>query len=196
MTMTERSSLGAGYFEDIFASDDDPWDLASSVYEADKFNRTRSVLSDRQYRSALEVGCAHGVLTQWILPYCDNLLAIDISERALALARDRLSDRCGLTLQRMAFPKKVPDRTDFDLVLLSEVVYYWNNADIDRASEWIMNNMVAGGTVLLVHYTGATDYPQTGDGAVEQLWRSVRSGFAPVLGERHADYRLDLWRRR
>ena len=69
--MTDRS-LDAHYFEGIFAGDDDPWSLASSAYEAAKFAHTIGVLDDRRYASALEIGCAHGVLTERLAPLCEN----------------------------------------------------------------------------------------------------------------------------
>lgn len=90
-----RSSLDAQYFDDIFGSDDDPWDLASSAYEAAKFAHTHDVLPDRRYARALEIGCAHGVLTGYLAPLCDSLLAVDISAKALAQARARLGDQPG-----------------------------------------------------------------------------------------------------
>jgi SAM-dependent methyltransferase len=97
--MIGRTSLDARYFDDIFAEDDDPWDLATSAYEAEKFARTHAAIADRRYQAALEIGCAHGVLTEKILPCCDSLLAIDISSKALAKAHKRVGDRPGLKLQ-------------------------------------------------------------------------------------------------
>ena len=68
----------------------------------------------------------------------------------------------------MVFPGQTPDGS-FDLIVLSEVVYYWSSADIATAAAWISQRLEAGGDLLLVHWIGETDYPQTGDGAVEQL---------------------------
>ncbi len=88
-----RDSLDARYFDDIFAGDDDPWSLADSAYEAAKFDRTFAALDDRHYARALEVGCAHGVLTRRLALLCDDLLSIDISARAVDLARARCQRR-------------------------------------------------------------------------------------------------------
>jgi SAM-dependent methyltransferase len=194
--MIGRTSLDARYFDDIFARDDDPWDLATSAYEAEKFARTLAAIADRRYQAALEIGCAHGVLTEKILPCCDSLLAIDISSKALAKAHKRVGDRPGLKLQQMAFPKQTPETTGFDLVLLSEVAYYWDGVDLDRAGEWLELGVAPGGRVLLAHYTGETDYPHSGDAAVQLLWEGTRGAFAEELTERHPRYRLDLWTRR
>ncbi|SHM68284.1 Nodulation protein S (NodS) [Sphingobium sp. YR657] len=190
------TSLNAEYFDDIFASNDDPWDLASSHYEAAKFAHTHDVLADRRYARALEIGCAHGVLTSHLTPICDSLLAIDISTKALTKARERVGDRPGVTLAQMAFPRETPDGEGYDLIILSEVAYYWDLVDLDRASEWLRDQVVSGGRIILVHYTEETDYPHSGDEAVEALWTELGSDFAVELAERQDKYRLDLWNRR
>lgn len=189
-------SLTAAYFDGIFASDDDPWNLARSGYEAAKFARTRAVLADRRYARGLEIGCAHGVLTGRIADLCDSLLAVDISARAIEKARARLGRRAGIALRRMAFPREAPAGEAFDLVLLSEVAYFWDDSDLDRAATWLCDHVGDGGRVMLVHYIGETDYPQTGDSAVGRLWEGLADGFARQAEERHARYRLDLWQRR
>jgi SAM-dependent methyltransferase len=194
--MTSRSSLDAAYFDGIFASDDDPWDLATSAYEADKFKATHDVLADRRYASALEVGCAQGVLTEALVGLCYTLLAVDISSKALSRARERVGDRAGVELAQMDFPKETPDRASFDLVILSEVAYYWGIVDLDRASEWLREGVAPGGRVILVHYLGDTDYPHSGDGAVESLWKDLQRDFVVERADRQDRYRLDLWQRR
>lgn len=191
------SSLDAAYFDGIFGADDDPWDLATSKYEAAKFQHTRAVLADRRYNHALEVGCAHGVLTKQLIGLCDTLLAVDISTKALANASQRIGDQPGLTLQRMAFPRETPiAQTAFDLVILSEVAYYWAAVDLDRAAQWLRASVAPHGRIILVHYTGETDYPQSGDQAVKALWAQLGSDFAVAIEERRDRYRLDLWEKR
>lgn len=188
-----RDSLDARYFDDVFAGDDDPWGLASSPYEAAKFAATTAALADRRYPRALEVGCAHGVLTRRLAPLCDDLLSIDISDRALDLARARCRDLPQVRFARDAFPEAPPPVEPLDLAVLSEVAYYWSDADLVRAADWLHAHVAPGGRVLLVHYVRETDYPQTGDAAVEKL----AAAFRPVIEhqERTDDYRLDRWRR-
>ena len=128
---------------------------------------------------------------------CDTLLAIDISAAAIAKARSRLGKKPGLTLARMAFPREAPPATGFDLVLLSEVVYYWSDEDLERTAQWLDAHVAFGGHILLVHYTGETDYPQSGDGAVGFLKDALGEAvIEEQRSERHNCYRLDLWRRR
>ena len=193
--MAERS-LPAAYFEGIFAGDADPWDLATSPYEAAKFDRTIAALSARRAAFALEVGCAGGVLTERLTAVCDRLLAIDVSPTALERARQRLSGRRNIRFAAAAFPRDCPVLDRLDLVVLSEVAYYWSDADLDLAAQRIADGLVEGGRVLLVHWTGETDYPQTADDAVERLWLGLSDLMQVDLAELHPNYRLDLWSRR
>lgn len=193
--MSGKRSLGADYFEGIFTADADPWNLATSDYERRKFDRTIKALDDRRYGSGLEIGCAHGVLTQRLHRLCDRLLAIDISQTALALAQERLGTQSGIEFAQMGFPTEAPHDL-FDLCVMSEVAYYWNAGDLARAAQWLLDHLVPGGRVVLVHYTGETDYPCTADEAVAALQRGTSGQLTPCLAERHETYRLDLWERR
>ena len=189
--MRPDHSLDARYFDDVFTGDDDPWSLASSPYEAAKFDATIAAIDDRRYRSALEIGCAHGVLTARLAPLCDTLTSIDISLRAVELARSRCAALPNVTITRCSFPAESPDGA-FDLVMLSEVVYYWGDADIERAAAAIRASATPDCRIILVHWTGDTDYPQTGDAAVNKL-RDRLGGVAVERAERKDAYRLDLW---
>jgi SAM-dependent methyltransferase len=193
--MTAPRSLGADYFEGIFMSDEDPWDLATSDYERRKFDRTIAVLQDRRYTAALEVGCAHGVLTERLHHLCEHLLAIDISQTALRRAKERLANRAHIDFANMPFPRESPTGT-FDLCLMSEVAYYWDPEDLALAARWMNDHLAPNGRALLVHFTGRTDYPCSADEAVAVLERATAGHFARRMAERHEGYRLDLWERR
>lgn len=193
--MRPETSLDAAYFEGIFAGDDDPWHLASSGYEAAKFDATIAAIADRRYRRAIEVGCAQGILTERLAPLCEDLLAVDISATALARARERCRDLPSVRFARRTVPREVAPGP-FDLILLSEVVYYWDNRDLRLAADWLHASALPGGRLLLVHWTGETDYPQSGDDAVAALRAGLGAAIDIKRADRTADYRLDLWRRR
>lgn len=192
--MRHQNSLDADYFEQMFRDTPDPWEFETSAYEQAKYARTLEALGDRRFDRALEVGCANGVLTARLAPLCDRLLAIDVSQTALALARERCRDLAQVAFERLAFPEQTPGGEPFDLLLLSEVVYYWDDGDLRRAADWIAQGVAPGGQVLLVHWTGETDYPQSGDEAVEKLHAMLSDRIDLVRSEREPEYRLDLWR--
>jgi predicted TPR repeat methyltransferase len=185
-------SIPSDYFERMFADDPDPWKFESSAYEAAKYGRTIAALGDRAFKRALEVGCANGVLTQQLSQLCESLVAVDVSDSALTRARARNIGSAHVGFSNASFPSNAPDGL-FDLIVLSEVVYYWSEADIATAGSWIAGHLSSGGCLLLVHWIGETNYPQTGDDAV-RLLREALPSIAVVHAERHAEYRLDLWR--
>lgn len=193
--MPSEHSLKADYFEGMFRNDPDPWALSSSPYEAAKHAATVEALGGRRYRRGLEVGCAGGALTRRLAPACDHLTALDISETAAARARDRTADLTQVEVRRMTFPAETPSGL-FDLIVLSEVAYYWSDADLERAAAWLRTAVEPDGDLLLVHWTGETDYPQSGDAAVAKLWTALSADFLRLREETTTAYRLDLWRRR
>lgn len=194
--MRPDRSLPPSYFEAMFQGDPDPWGLESRAYEAEKFDATVAALAGRTYVRAFEVGCAGGPLTRRLAPLCSSLLAIDVSETALERARRKCAGLAQVRFDQMAFPQTAPDFVDVDLIVLSEVAYYWDDADLERAGAWMTEALVPGGDILLVHWTGETDYPQTGDGAVEALRSGLGDRVEAIVSRRETAYRLDLWRGR
>ena len=62
------------------------------------------------------------------------------------------------------------------------------------SSAFLRHGLVSGGDLLLVHYTGETDYPQSGDAAAASLAGALADRVDVLRKERHDSYRLDLWR--
>ena len=186
-------SLGEAYFEKIYAEEDDPWGFETRAYEAEKYARTIDSLPRPRYRRCFEVGCSVGVLSELLLGRCDELVATEINDRALARARQRNSDKAHAHFLKMNFPQEVPEGT-FDLVVLSEVAYYWAEDGFVLAQKLITEQLLEqGGDLMLVHYTPeGTDYPMTGD-EVHERW--LATGLKHLEGYRGEQYRLDVLRR-
>jgi len=175
-------SLAADYFERLYAADADPWSFATSRY----------ALGPR-YLRALEIGCSVGVLTQRLGAHCSRLLAVDVNERALTAARARCAELPQVTFARASIPDGFPAGR-FDLVVVSEVAYYWSDADLDRARERIASSLEPGGDLLLVHFLPKVDdYVRDGDAVHEFFLADER--FERVHCHRAERYRLDLLRR-
>lgn len=77
----------------------------------------------------------------------------------------------------------------FDLIVFSEVLYYLDHPTIEHTAELAIAALQPGGSILLVHYLGETDYPTTGDEAAETFIATSR--LAPVLQFRNEEYRVD-----
>jgi SAM-dependent methyltransferase len=193
--MRRERSIDAAWFEDLYAREGDPWRFETSPYERAKYDHTLEALPAARFASALEVGCANGVLTERLAPRCDRLLAVDVSETALAAAAARCGGLPQVVLERRRLPAEAP-AGPFDLVLLSEVIYYWDSDDLRAAADWLRAAVPSGGHLLLVHWTGETDYPKSGDEAVGELFAMLGDAVEVARAERRDRYRLDLWRRR
>jgi SAM-dependent methyltransferase len=197
MNNDHPDSLTPGYFDDVYRANTDPWAFTTSPYERGKYTDTLAALPRPHYPRAFEIGCSIGVLTAQLAQRCDQLLSVDVSEAALAQARQRCADLPQVTLQRLQVPQEFPEG-QFDLILLSEVGYYWSKPDLARAADQMLAALPAGGQLLLVHWTPVVpDYPQTGDEVHEFFLDKARPGgpLRHVHGH-HADkYRLDLFER-
>ncbi|MGU3390697.1 SAM-dependent methyltransferase [Sphingomonas sp. M1A8_2b] len=191
--MRRERSIESEYFEALYKAEGDPWHFETSAYEAAKYEATLAALPRDRFVTALEVGCANGVLTTRLAERCDALLAVDVSDTALAAASARCADQPNVRVERRRLPAEAPGGA-FDLVLLSEVVYYWDSADIVGLADYLRTAIVSGGHVLLVHWIGETDYPKSGDDAVVELRSALGDAAHVVRSDRHEAYRLDLWR--
>lgn len=191
--MRREHSIEPAYFEALYKDKGDPWSFETSLYEAAKYAETLAALPALRFGSVLEVGCANGVLTAQLAPRCDALLAVDVSDTALAAARARCAGLPNVRIERRHLPDEAPAER-FDLVLLSEVVYYWDSADIIRLADYLREAVHSDGYVLLVHWIGETDYPKSGDDAVTELRVAMGEAVTLLRSDRHDAYRLDLWR--
>lgn len=180
-----------GYFDALYAANQDPWRFETSSYERDKYDATIAALPLPRYRSALEVGCSIGVLTERLSKRCDHLLAIDVSAAALAAAAARCASLEHVDFERSKLPASAPQGC-FDLIVLSEVLYYFDARELAVLAASLKPRFANDTTVLLVHWLGPTpDYPLTADQAVD-IFEAVLNRPPVVFRHRTPDYRLDL----
>ena len=186
-----RERLGRKYFDELYARSRDPWGFETSEYERNKYERTLSVLAHRRYRSALEVGCSIGVFTAMLAPLCDELLAVDVSETAVAVARQKLADVSNVRVEARTLPEQTP-QGPLDLVVASEVLYYWPQDVMLSALRRFEEVLAPGGSILAVHWRKKTKtYPLQGDEVHDLLLEHTRLANTTTIGE--PEYRLDLF---
>jgi SAM-dependent methyltransferase len=185
-----QRSVPGGEFNAKYAQDDDPWGFASSPYELEKYRTSIAELPRDTYEHCLEIGCSIGVFTEMLAYRCNRLLAVDISEIAVQRARIRCRNLDHVKVATCDIPAEFPDGK-FDLIVLSEVGYYWASVDLIKARHTIIEHLTPGGQLLLVHWTlPIDDAPLTGDD-VHDLFVA-----APELDRvgcrREPTYRLDV----
>ncbi len=185
-----RERLDRDYFEDLYARSRDPWSFETSEYERRKYARTLSVLGNRRFRRALEVGSSIGVFTAMLASLCDELLAVDTSERAVGEARKRLAGFEHVRVERRTLPEETPEG-HFDLVVASEVLYYLPRDTMLETLKLLEDVLAPGGLLLAVHWRKETEtYPLQGDEVHELLVENTR--LARVTSVTEDEYRLDL----
>lgn len=195
MNQNQPNSLGPGYFDDVYQANTDPWQFASSPYEREKYAATLAALPRPHYERAFEIGGSIGILTAQLATRCGYLLSVDVSQAALAQARQRCAALPQIEIKQMQVPDEFP-AGQFDLILVSEVGYYWSPPDLARAADLMVAALPPGGQLLLVHWTPVVpDYPQTGDEVHEFFLQKAQSGgpLRHLSGTRHNKYRLDLF---
>jgi cyclopropane fatty-acyl-phospholipid synthase-like methyltransferase len=186
-----RPTLSPEYFDSLYMADLDPWKFATSPYERGKYTLTLNAMPKPRYRSALEVGCSIGVLTRSLASRCDAVVAIDAAQTPLAEARRRCADLPGVRFEQMFVPDEWPDGA-FELILLSEIIYYLSREDVGRLAGRVMHCLPRGGSVILVHWTGPTNYPLSGDEAAVLFVEQVGSACVVARADRYRQFRLDV----
>jgi protein-L-isoaspartate O-methyltransferase len=198
MNQNQPNSLPPDYFDHVYAANADPWGFETSAYEHGKYAATLAALPKAQYAEAFEIGCSLGVLTARLAPRCGHLLAVDVSETALFKARQRCADLTQVEVRRMQVPEEFP-APPFDLILVSEVGYYWSPADLSKAAELLIAALPSGGHLVLVHWTPAVhDYPLTGDEVHDFFLQSTGENgpLRHLSGQHQQTYRLDVLEKR
>jgi len=183
-------SWKADVFDRLYADNPDPWGFESSPYEQAKYADTLAQLDGRRFGEALELGCSIGVMSQALAACCDRLLSLDLAEAALARARQRCAGLDRVSFRRATLPQDWPDGC-FDLVLVSEMLYFLAPADIVRLAERCIDAAEPDCTILLVNWTGPTDTPTTGDEAAELFCSCFPEAFTRDATLHRDRYRLD-----
>jgi cyclopropane fatty-acyl-phospholipid synthase-like methyltransferase len=189
------TSRDAAHFQRLYETSPDPWGFRTSRYEQAKYAATIDALGTRHFHSGFEVGCSIGVLTRMLAPRCDALLAVDIVEQPLATARADCADQTWVSFRRMQVPGDWPDQA-FDLIVLSELLYFLAPGDIAAVADRASASLEATGLVLLVNWRGRSDDPCAGEEAAQIFIDRTQHWLAPRLHRRTEAYRLDLLQRR
>ena len=182
--MPRRSVLD--HLARLYARSDDPWNHRTSPYEAAKYAATLAAIGPGPFGQALEIGCGNGSLARQLAPRCARLTAMDVTPAAVETARRHLADLPQVTVTQAMAPQGLPEGC-FDLVLLSEVLYFLTPGDIPLLGRWLRGH--ATGRIVAVNWTGPTDEELDGPRAVALL--------AGVIGRPdttdHGAYRIDVF---
>jgi SAM-dependent methyltransferase len=129
----------------------DPWGYETREYEQRKYSRTLELIGQRDSARVLEVGCGEGVFTHALAQdgQAGEILAIDISRRALRRARARCSPFAHVRIERWDAFRKLPPG-EFDLIVCAEILYYAGGR-IPALARGLASALARGGRIVLVH---------------------------------------------
>lgn len=139
------------------------WDFEGSWYERRKRAVTLAALPRERYRSALELGCATGVLTAALAERADAVLGTDISAAPLAQAAVRAP---GARFVQASLPAEWPSGR-WDLVVMSEVGYYLSPTDLDETIDRVLASLDDDGVLVACHWRHPDDEAVSSGDAVD-----------------------------
>jgi SAM-dependent methyltransferase len=160
---TTPVTLGAGYFDGMYQAAADPWGFEDRWYERRKYAISLALLPAERYRAACEPGCSIGVLTRLLAPRCGTLLSCDLAAAAVTAAAERTRDMPQVRVEQREIPAQWPPGR-FDLIVLSEILYYFGDRDLEQVLKHAAASLEPDGTLLAVHWRHpVAEYPRTGD---------------------------------
>ncbi|REE19153.1 nodulation protein S (NodS) [Paraburkholderia sp. BL27I4N3] len=188
-------SSPATYFDELYRHSDDPWKLREGWYESRKRSLTLALLPRPRYRSAFEPGCANGELTVELAKRCDMLLAADLHERAVQLARERVADAPHVRIEQRTVPREWPTEAGpFDLIVISEFAYYLDSAELETLAARIAASLTTDGTLLACHWRRPFAEALESADAAHALF-DARCGLTRLAHHDEADLLIDVWSR-
>ena len=190
----EAGHVPVASFEEKYRAEADPWRFATSEYEQRRYELTVALLPAARYRKAFEPGCAIGELTMRLARRCDHVLAIDSSPTVVARARARCQRFSNVTIEVGELPQDWPPG-HFDLVVLSEIGYYFPPREWILVLERSAAALVPGGALVAVHWRGhSEDHVLHGD-EVHAIAQSAAEHGCLCLAAQHVEdaFRADVW---
>lgn len=107
--------------------------------------------SDRRYTRCLDAGTGLGQYAEGAAKFCDAVLAIDISTRAIMRARRRLTTVPNIEFRTANL--RTLSAEPFDLIILGDMLYYLGDVRLPREFDSLLRKIVAllapGGRLLL-----------------------------------------------
>ena len=199
------------YFDALYSDNTDPWHYQTRWYEKRKRDICLAVLPQAQYNNAIELGCGNGVFSELLGSRCQKLISIDGNNQAIQLAKQRLVGSPHIVLIQGVIPnvllnlKFVDDaptnKLAFDLIVISEILYYLSPDDIDTVITWIKQNLAIGGTLLCCHWRYSIDgFAMTGElvhQRLQQAFNSTNKANQQAFNHQSkvvdTDFLLDIW---
>jgi SAM-dependent methyltransferase len=188
---TIPETLGVSYFDGMYSAAADPWGFEERWYERRKYAIALAMLPRERYRAAFEPGCSVGVFSRMLAPRCDTLLSCDLAAAAVKAAAARTSDLSQVRVEQRDIPRQWPSGR-FGLIVLSEVLYYFGDHDLEQVLKQAAGSLEPDGTLLAVHWRHpVAEYPRTGDDVHRVL--AAQPGLARLVRHDEPDFLAEVY---
>jgi trans-aconitate methyltransferase len=183
-------TLALSYFEELYATEPDPWSFEKRWYEQRKHALSVASLPRRHYKRAFEPACSNGRLTALLATRCARLLAVDAIAAPVEHARLRLAKLPQVLVEQRRLPQQWPEES-FDLIVVSEFLYYFEPKELATVLSLLLASLEPEGTLLAVHWRHQVpEYPLSGDAVHQAL--SAEAGLALQAHHEEEDFLLDV----
>lgn len=182
----ERGSASA--FDELYAGTNDPFgsELPQYRYQQRKYNSLLSMLPQRPYRNALDIGCGLGAFTRKLAPFTGCILGTDISAEAIGQARLLSVGHSNVAYAQQDILEQFDQEAAFDLIILADILYYLplTDARLTSIARNMASKLTPGGLLLIVnHYFFGVDRASKATRKIHDVFQR-----APTL-ERVAEFR-------
>lgn len=144
------NTIPPSYFIGRYAARSDPWELSNSQYEVRKRQHVLEMLPRSHYHRGYEPGCARGDLTRLLAPRVAELWAVETVSKAITITNKTCASYSNVRTIRADIRYWTPPGP-IDLVVFSEILYYFSASDFHRIISQIGAQLSNDANVIAVH---------------------------------------------
>ena len=152
-------------------------------------------LCRRHYAAVFEPGCSIGILTEQLARRADTVIATDVAPSAVRAAQRRCAHlpHVHIRCERLCAATLSSEPCGpFDLIVLSELGYYFSATDLATLAQALAARLTDDGELIAVHWLGhSADHQLHGDEVHEVLAEALP--LERMSGIRTPGFRIDSW---
>ena len=164
-------------FDRLYQALPDPWfaGVTRYRYQPLKYQIVLSLLPDRIYHRALDIGCGVGIFSRLLAGQAGQVVGIDISQSAVDHAAQNSAGVSNLEF-RQGDMRNLESASlgQFDLVVLADTIYYLpdlSDRGLQSVREKVLGMLAPNGILLLVNHSFFQFDPHS------RMTRKIYAGF-------------------
>ena len=182
------------YFEALYGASDDPYGLRDRWYERRKRAVLMASLPRERFTSAYEPGCGAAELTIELAQRCGTVLASDFADHAVAAARRRTAGLANVRVAQHHLPFDWPvDEAPFDLIVLSELGYFLQDAAMQQLAALCAATLGPDGTLVACDWR--PDFRERALSTTRVHAALADIGLPRLVAHAEHDFLLQVWSR-